>query len=124
MFFLKIFLLIIGVFEIISNLFHISKGSIDAIGVSAKRQHQEIPGNSPNFNFFIKAIIMFIFGIVFTVSGIVSLLVSGTSILVLISTSMLSLYGVIQAVIYRKCKSVWGAMVVYSLPLIIFLVVK
>lgn len=125
MFFLKIFILVIGVIEIVSNLYHISKGSIEAIGLSAKRQHQEIPSTYANVNFFIKAIIMFALGITFTIGSIIALYNDEKSVLIIgICSLVLSLYGVIQAIIYRRCISVWGAMFAYSIPLIIFLLVK
>ena len=47
-------LLLLGFFEIISNLIHLAKKSKEEISKSAKRQHQEIPLMLANNHFFEK----------------------------------------------------------------------
>jgi hypothetical protein len=54
-----------GIFEIISNLFHLSKKTIPNIAKSGKKQHQELDLKLSDNHFFYKVIIIFIFGILF-----------------------------------------------------------
>jgi hypothetical protein len=62
-------LLAYGIWGIGSNLYHFLKGSKIAIGESAKRQHGEIPRNLDVLQYYRKAILMFITGILFTLSS-------------------------------------------------------
>jgi hypothetical protein len=111
-----------GIFEIVSNTIHLSKGSISAIGQSARRQHQELPLNINDVHFFTKAIIMLIFGLMFSAAAILYFLqIDAYCILGLLTFSLHGAYGLIQAVIYRKFLNVWPAAVVYNIPLIAFL---
>lgn len=122
---LKYFIIILGLFEVISNAVHLSKGSISSIGKSARKQHQEIPLDLPDQHFFIKAIIMFLFGILMLISGLLTLfhleryvLLAGTCV------CLFGIYGVIQAIIYRKEVKVWPAALVYNVPLIFMIIFK
>ena len=113
-------LLLLGLFEIVSNLFHISKKSADKIGASAKRQHQEISLSLPNIHFYYKCLIMFAFGFLFLIAGIFSYYsLPFSSLIVWIAVIGLGLYGVIQAIIYRTEIRVWPAMIVYNIPLLL-----
>lgn len=115
-----VFFCLIGIFEIISNLFHLSKGSVEKIGLSAKKQHGEIPDNLPLKHYFIKAVIMLILGIIYTIIG--SLLIINNNYLTSITVSALSLlgiYGFIQALIYRRPIKVWISAIAYNIPLVI-----
>ena len=124
---MKIFqyiILIIGIFEIISNIYHLSKGSIKKIGLSAKRQHQELPLEINNFHFFLKTIIMFIFGIIFVFTGVFLILNIHFSIIFgVISLGLLGFYGLLQALIYRKPVKIWLSFIVYNIPIIIYLII-
>jgi hypothetical protein len=119
------YFILFGAAELITNLFHLSKKTNKERSESAKKQHQEIPSDLSEKHYLIKAVIMFAFGIVFFAAGIymifynefVSILFYGTMI-------PFSLYSLIQAFIYRKCWRVWSAMIVYNLPLIIFLFLR
>jgi hypothetical protein len=115
-----IIMLIFGIFEIISNLFHLSKGSKEKIGESAKKQHQELPMDIDSKHFFYKAVIMFILGLLFLCSGLLFFLYNkhiGIQF-ISINCAIMSLYGFIQAIIYYRCIKVWTALLVYSIPLI------
>lgn len=118
--FLNYFLIVFGLFEIISNLTHILKGSVDKIAVSAKKQHQELPLDIPNKHFFIKSIIMLIFGIIFLTTGLFILLeVPSFLVLTWISTVSFGLYGFVQAIMFKKEIKIWPAMIVYNIPVIV-----
>ncbi len=122
---LKYLLILLGLFEIISNLIHFSRKTVNAIGESAKKQHQELPLNLPNIHFFYKAIIMLVFGFLFLISGSLSFFnMPYSSLAARIVTVCFGLYGIIQAIIYRKEIKVWPAMVVYNIPLLICIFIK
>jgi hypothetical protein len=125
MIYLVYFMLLYGVFEIISNSIHLSRGSVVKIGQSAKRQHQELPLNLSDKHFFIKAIIMFIFGVIFIFAGILFLCgLDSSYTLIFICVLVHGIYGLLQAVIYRYYFNVWGALVVYNIHLIAFFILK
>ncbi|HEX3019305.1 MAG TPA: hypothetical protein VHP36_03340 [Chitinispirillaceae bacterium] len=120
---MKIFIIVmifLGVFEIISNLFHISKKTVTDIGKSGKKQHQELDLKLSDTHFFYKVIIMFIFGILLSITSLLALLnvwvISLFFILILFG-----LYGIFQAIFYRKSIKAWSAMIVYNIPLIIYI---
>lgn len=119
-------LLIFGLFEILSNLLHLSKGSKEKIGESARRQHQELPLNTGLYHFYYKAILMFTIGVLFLVSSLVYFLYdSSTGVSVtFMSSVVLSLYGFIQIIIYYRTIKVWTSFVVYSIPLIVFYILS
>ncbi len=115
------FISILGIFEIISNIFHLSKGSIDKIGQSAKRQHQELPLNIKDIHFFIKAIIMLIFGIMFLIIGIIYFSSKEhNSFFSIFLLGLFGLYGILQAVLYRKTLNVWLSAIVYNIPILVY----
>jgi hypothetical protein len=117
------FLIILGAFEVISNTYHLTRGSQERIGNSAKKQHGELPKNLSAEHYVAKAIIMLIFGVVFLAVGGLMLLkrkfLYGPAMATMIA---LILYSLIQAVMYRKIWSVWTAVLVYSLPLVVYIV--
>ena len=116
---LNILLIALGVFEIVSNLFHISRKTPEAIGKSARKQHQELPKDIPDRHYFYKAVIMLVFGFIFTAAGTLSVLHASISPPVLRAATIgFGLYGLIQAVLYRKEVKVWPAAVVYNIPLL------
>lgn len=116
-------IIIYGIFEIISNIFHLSKGSIEKIGQSAKRQHQELPLNIKDIHFFVKAIIMLIFGLMVLITGLFFLQNTDKHFFFgIIVFALHGAYGFVQAVIYRKYFNVWPAAIVYNIPLIVFLI--
>jgi hypothetical protein len=122
---LKYLFLLLGLFEIISNFIHLSKKSIDKIGSSAKKQHQELSLKLPNIHFYYKVIIMFTFGFLFLFTSILNFLNIGFfPIVVWITTISFGLYGIIQALIYRTEIKVWPAMLVYNIPLIMNVLLK
>jgi hypothetical protein len=113
-----------GIFGIVSNLFHFSKGSKIKIGESAKKQHREIPLDLDPEQFYYKAVLMFITGILFTLSSLTYFLYdTKTGIeFTLINSIIHSGYGLIQLIIYYRFYRVWGAFVVYSIPLILYFI--
>lgn len=118
------FILILGIFEIISNIFHLSKGSIDKIGQSAKRQHQELPLNIKDIHFFIKAIIMLIFGLMFLITGILYFLnIDQNIVFGMLTFISFGLYGLLQAILYSKTLNVWLSVVVYNIPLLLYYII-
>jgi hypothetical protein len=121
---LIIFLLIYGLFEIISNLIHLSKGSRTAIGESARRQHQELPLAINAEHFYYKALVMFILGLLFTASSIIYFHVNERTGLTftLVNVILHSFYGILQAIMYFRSGKTWGAAMVYSIPLLVFLI--
>jgi len=109
----------LGLFEIVSNLYHLSNGNKDLIGKSAKRQHLELALELADFHFYVKAVIMFVFGIFFTASGLVAL--SDDSFLFLsVVLTLFAIYGLAQAVYYKRPYKVWMSLIVYILPLLFF----
>ncbi len=113
-------LILFGVFEIVSNAYHFSKRTRTAIGISARKQHQELTLSLPDIHFFWKAVIMFLFGVFFLAAGLISVSrPDHAPVVTWCATISLSLYGFVQALVYRKEIKVWSAMVVYSLPLIL-----
>jgi hypothetical protein len=119
-----IILLGYGIFGIVSNLFHFSKGSKIKIGESAKKQHREIPLDLSPETFYYKAILMFITGILFTLSSLTYFLYDTKTgiIFTLINSIIHSVYGFIQLIMYFRFYRVWGAFVVYSIPLILYFI--
>lgn len=113
-------ILALGAIEIISNLFHFSKGSKTAIGLSAKRQHQELSSQLNEYHFYLKAIIMFAFGLLMLL-GSISALVFELQFPLLMVVAMFATYGLVQAIYYIKPYKVWLSLIVYLLPLIAFL---
>ena len=120
-----ILLLIYGVFEIISNSYHLLKGSRVKIAESAKKQHREIPFDLEPNKYYYKAILMFITGILFTLSSLIYFFYDAKIGLIfsLINSIIHSVYGLYQLITYRKFNRVWGAFVVYSIPLILYFIV-
>lgn len=119
---MKIFLtvmLLFGFFELISNVFHLSRKHIADISKSARKQHQELDLRLSDNHFFYKARIMLIFGILFFTASLFELL--HTSNLLFWILSAFGLYSAIQAFVYRKNIKAWSAMIVYNIPLIIYL---
>jgi len=114
------FIIALGLFEIVSNLFHLLRGSKESIGLSAKKQHQELSLDLGYIHFYVKAIIMFVFGLLFTASGFMALLENNYLFLELV-LGLFALYGIIQAFFYTRPYKVWMSLVVYILPIIILL---
>ncbi len=115
---------LLGAFEVVSNTYHLSKGSIAEAGRSAKRQHQELPPDIRDVHFFVKAIIMLGFGLLFLVSSILFVANADPRHAVgSIAFVLFACYGVAQAVVYRKAFNVWPASLVYAVPLVLSLIV-
>jgi hypothetical protein len=117
------FFIILGAFEVISNAYHLTRGSKERIGNSAKKQHGELPKNLSAEHYVAKAIVMLLFGVAFLTVGVLILLngqfLYGPAMATMIA---LILYSFIQAGMYSKTWSVWTAILVHSLPLIVYLV--
>lgn len=113
----------LGLFELASNLFHILKGKKELIGLSAKKQHQELSLELGYQHFFVKAIIMLVFGALFTVTGLITLF-KGTSISFEITLGLFALYGIAQACYYKRPYKVWLSLLVYILPVIILVLLS
>lgn len=116
-------LLALGVFEIVSNAWHLGRGSVERIGQSAKRQHGELPRSLPDVHFFVKAIVMFVFGLLFLAAAGCFLFRDGgcgpfTTAVIL----SFAAYGLAQALIYRRTPSAWMSAVVYALPAVAYFI--
>ena len=117
------FLMILGIFEVISNAFHLSKRNKASIGKSARGQHQELPTNISDIDYFYKVMIMFLFGIAFVISSVMLLFeIYLAFVFTWITVVCFGLYGFIQALLYRSEWKVWTAMLVYNVPLILLIV--
>lgn len=114
-----IFLTILGSFEIISNLFHLAKGSKEKIAQSAKRQHGEIPKNLTDKHYITKAWIMLIFGILFVLLVLINQYYLTYTIL-----GLFGFYGIIQIIIYKGYWKTIPSAIVYNLPLVTYLLIK
>lgn len=113
--------LFLGLLESLWNAYHLTRGSLAEISRSARRQHGEMPADVDDRHYFIKAVLMLAFGVAF-LGVAASILLTGEfqplpAVLVM---AALSLYGLVQAVVYRRPWRVWTAVLVYSLPLIVF----
>lgn len=113
-------ILVLGLFEIVSNLFHLLKGSKEKIGLSAKRQHQELPLDLSYEHFYIKAWIMFVFGLALTASGVLAYATTDHEFLFPVLV-LFAIYGLAQAFYYRQTYKVWTSAIVYLLPLLFLL---
>jgi hypothetical protein len=120
-----IILLCYGIWGIGSNLYHFTKGSKIKIGESAKRQHGELPRDLEIQQYYYKAILMFITGILFTLSSLTYFFYDAKAglLFTLINSIIHSFYGFIQLIVYYRCYRVWGAFVVYSIPLILYIII-
>jgi len=110
----------LGLFEIGSNLFHLLKGNKKNIGLSAKRQHQELSLELESGHFFLKAVIMFVFGFLFAISGLLALIKTNYHLFVIV-LGLFALYGIVQALYYKRPYKVWMSLFVYISPFILFL---
>ena len=113
-------IILLGLFEIVSNLVHLLKGTKEKIGISAKRQHQELPLDLNYQHFYWKAWIMFLFGLIFITSGLVSYTTLSFWFFDL-SLVLFAIYGLAQAIYYKRTYKVWLSAVVYLLPILILL---
>lgn len=122
---LEVVFIVLGLFEIVSNAYHIAKSNVNAIGKSARKQHQELPADIPDSHYCCKAVLMFIFGLLFFAAGVSVHFNSAYSSVLLRTVSIcFGIYGVIQALIYKTEIKVWPAMIVYAVPLLLVLFVK
>jgi len=113
-------ILLLGLFEIVSNLVHLFKGNREMIGLSAKRQHQELPLDLNYQHFYWKAWIMFFFGLLFTASGLVAYTITSYRFLFL-TLALFAIYGLTQAIYYRRTYKVWMSAIVHILPFLVLL---
>jgi hypothetical protein len=118
-------LLRLGVFEVGSNGYHLSRSSVQAVGRSAKRPHQELPLDLGERHFFVKALVMLGFGLLFCLVGVLFALGGDPQGRVALPViALFAGYGVVQAVVYRRAVNVWPAAVVYAIPLVAFLLLR
>lgn len=112
-----------GILETLSNAFHLSKGNVSAIARSARKQHQEIPLASPDAHFFYKVILMLILGVLFMASSALFFIkYPAATVFTFVNTLLLSLYGLIQLIMYYRTWRVWLSFLVYSIPLLFFFI--
>jgi len=112
--------ILLGLFEFVSNIFHLMHRNMDAIGLSAKRQHRELPSGLSPYHFFVKAILMLVCGIVLLFAGAARFWGSAYSAASSWGAAgLLGLYGFLQALVYRREPKVWGAMAVYNIPFVL-----
>lgn len=115
------YFIVFGILEVISNLYHLTRRTKEKISESAKKQHGEIPADLEATHYVVKAIFMLAFGAMFLLCGLILLINNNaSSSLFYIPLLSFSIYSVIQAVFYRKFWRVWTALIVYNLPLVIF----
>jgi hypothetical protein len=116
-----IILFVFGIAEVVSNFFHLLKGSKIKIGASARKQHQELPADTQDIDFFYKAIIMFVIGLLYVLSSTsYFLLDTRTGIgFIWVNSIIMSVYALIQLIIYYRTYKVWTSFIVYSIPLLI-----
>jgi hypothetical protein len=107
----------LGVFEIASNIFHLSKKTKKLAGLSAKRQHRELSFDLGYIHFYIRAVIMLIFGVLFTLSGLTAIL-TGNTLFLSVVLALFALYGLVQALFYKHPYKVWMLLIVHTLPVI------
>lgn len=117
------FIIVLGILEIISNLYHFFKGNKKSIGLSAKKQHQELSLELDYKHFYIKAIIMFVFGVLFTLSGLMALQNLNNTFFTII-LGLFAIYGIVQAFYYKRPYKVWMSLLVYILPFILLLLLS
>lgn len=110
----------LGLFEMASNLYHLLKGNKESIGISAKRQHQELSLELESHHFFLKSLVMFVFGLLFTISGF-GALIKGYGHFFAIVLGLFALYGIAQAFYYKRPYNVWMSLVVYIAPFLVLL---
>src|SRR6266542_852764 len=93
--------LLLGSLELISNAYHLTRGSTAEISKSAKKQHQELPMDLSDRHYLLKVIAMLFFGITFLTVGLSMLLTGrfqpGPALL---SMAGLSIYSIVQAIFY------------------------
>lgn len=120
---LIIVLFLFGIAEIVSNFFHIIKGSKMKIGESARKQHQELPSDAENIHYYYKAIIMFVIGLLFVLSSLAYFLFDSDAGIrfTLINSIIMSVYGLLQIILYYRTFKVWTSFVVYSVPMVVCL---
>lgn len=111
--------ILLGAFEILSNLFHILKFDRDSIGESAKRQHQELPLDLPNVHFVVKVLLMLFMGVLMVAGGVIALFENTMPLFYALTA--FALYGLGQAIFYRRSYRVWMSLLVHVLPLICLL---
>lgn len=99
----RAFLLALGTMEIITNTTYLIKSN----GLTlARKQHGELPPNLTNKKIKLKVLCMLFFGIaLFTVSLLTYLLHKYLPGIILITTLLLSLYGISEALYYRYWKT-------------------
>ncbi len=119
-----IILLAYGVFEIVSNLYHLSKGSKIKIAESGKKQHRGIPSDLDIQHHYTKIILMLIIGMLFTLASLTYFLYDTKIglVFILINSIIQSAYGFIQLIVYYKFNRIWGSVVIYSIPLILYFI--
>jgi hypothetical protein len=96
------------------------KGNKEKIGLSAKRQHQELPLDLDYQHFYWKAWIMLVFGLLLTASGLVAYTTTKHEYLFPV-LALFAIYGLAQAFYYRRTYKVWTSAIVYLLPLLFLL---
>jgi len=107
-----------GVFEIVSNIIHLSQKTKELSGLSAKRQYQELSLDLGYIHFYIKAVIMLIFGVLLTLSG-VSAITTKSFLFLSVILALFAFYGLVQALYYKHPYKVWMSFVVHTLPVIV-----
>lgn len=115
----RAFFVAFGAMEFLTNINYL----LSPIGISnARKQHKEIPVTVSNEKMHVKIILMFIMGIMFLVTGLLSyILRSPLELLSIISLAILAIYACIEALYYRY-RNTFGFAFVAIIVLIIYLV--
>lgn len=110
---------VFGLFEVATNGYHLSKGAVHAIGASARWQHQELPVSASEVHYFRKVVVMGLFGVLFGGAAALVLFFHFLPQGPLVVATLFGVYGVVQALLYRREIKTWLAAVVYQLFLVL-----
>jgi hypothetical protein len=123
MIYLIYFVIFLGLFETASNLFHLLKWNKELVAMSAKRQHQELFSDLNYMHFYVKAVIMFLFGILFTASALIAFATMNLLFFKMV-LALFGIYGLAQAIYYKRPYKVWMSAFVYILPFLLLIILS
>lgn len=115
---LNVFILVIGLFSVITNGFYILINKEVELG---RRQHRELPESASEFEVKTKVNLMFISGLMFCIAFILNTIKSPKSeIFLLFTLSLFFCYSLLEAQHYKHWKT-WGFSFVSVFLLLIYL---
>lgn len=115
---IRAFFVAFGAMQTISNCIYLLKR--DGFEL-ARKQHKELPDNISNKQIKLKTICMFLFGILFFITGLFSYLThSYYELSFIIILSVYTLYALIEAIYYRFWRT-FGALIASTILLLVAL---